>query len=136
MASPIYAPINDNEIESGDPITVSLGLRWAKNYLSVIQGSPSARAAGLGVWIAKTPGVGDPEQTGILTDATDTSLRLAPDGAGSVVWSAVVTCSGNLNAAGSVVAASNTVTEAVSVADAWVFGGVAIKQETNNPQTL
>jgi hypothetical protein len=86
MASPIYAPINDNEIESGDPITVSLGLRWAKNYLSVIQGSPSARAAGLGVWIAKTPGVGDPEQTGILTGETNTSLCLCPDGAGSVVW--------------------------------------------------
>lgn len=90
-ASPVYAPINTNEIESGDPITVSLGLRWAFNYLSVIQGSPSARAAGLGVWVQKSPtGATFPAvdaQTGIITDCLDPEAHLAPDGLGSVIWS-------------------------------------------------
>lgn len=130
-ASPIYSPINDSEIESGDPITVSLGLRWAKNYLSVIQGAPSARDAGLGVWIEKSPGGGDPAQTAILTDATDTSLRLAPDGAGSVAWSAVVNCSGNLLQDGTLYQGSNTSVSSESSSEI-VFGGKKITQETAN----
>jgi hypothetical protein len=90
-ASPIYSPINDSEIESGDPITVSLGLRWAFNYLSVIQGSPSARAAGLGVWIDKSPtGAAYPAadmQSGIFTDCMDINSVLQPNGTGGVQWS-------------------------------------------------
>lgn len=137
MPSPIYSPINDSEIESGDPITVSLGLRWAKNYLSVIQGSPSARGAGLGVWIAKSPGGGDPVQTAILTDETDTSLRLAPDGAGSVAWTAVVNCSGNLLPDGSILGAQNTTAPVESnPTDGVVFSGHRIQQSTANSRML
>lgn len=90
-ASPVYSPINPTEIQSGKPITVSLGVRWANNHLSVEQGSPSARAEGLGVWIQKSPS-GAPfpavdAQTGIITDCVDPEARLAPDGFGSVIWS-------------------------------------------------
>lgn len=94
MASPIYAPILTSEIESGDPITVSLGLRWAFNYQSVIEGSSSAKTAGMGLWIEKSPS-GAPypaadRQTGILTDCLNTDARLAPDGLGGVEWTTSV----------------------------------------------
>lgn len=95
-ASPPYTEIVAAEVDADSPLTASLAYRWTFNPLSIMQGSPTARAEGLGVWIAKTPGAGDPEQTGILTDATDTSLRLAPDGAGSVVWASTIFIGGNL----------------------------------------
>lgn len=99
-ASPPYTEITAAEVDADSPLTAALAYRWTFNPLSIMQGSPTARAAGLGVWIQKSP-AGDPfpavdAQTGILTDATDTSLRLAPDGSGSVVWASTIFVGGNL----------------------------------------
>jgi hypothetical protein len=91
-ASPTYTPILPAEVDADSPLTAALAFRWTFNAISIMEGSPTARAEGMGVWIEKSPS-GAPypavdRQTGILTDATDPSLVLTPDGLGSVQWSA------------------------------------------------
>ncbi len=81
--SPIYTPINNSEIDADSPLTAALAFRWTFNPVSIMQGSPTARAAGMGVWVEKRPNPGDPLQTALLTDSTDTSLCVSPDGSGS-----------------------------------------------------
>jgi hypothetical protein len=85
MPSESYAPISDTEIAVDKPLTASLVARMRDNPLAMLKGSPSARAAGLGVFVQKDIGAGN--QCGIQTDNLDTTAVLRPDGAGGVVWS-------------------------------------------------
>jgi hypothetical protein len=85
MPSESYSPISDSEIAVDKPLTASLVARMRDNPLAMLKGSPSARAAGLGVFVQKDIGAGN--QNGIQTDNLDTTAVLRPDGAGGVVWS-------------------------------------------------
>lgn len=85
MPSEAYSPISDAEIAVDKPLTASLVARMRDNPLAILKGSPSARAAGLGVFVQKDIGSGN--QNGIQTDNLDTSAVLRPDGLGGVIWS-------------------------------------------------
>lgn len=85
MPSESYSPIFDTEIGVDKPLTASLVARMRDNPLAILKGSPSARAAGLGVFVQKDIGAGN--QCGIQTDNMDTTAVLRPDGVGGVVWS-------------------------------------------------
>lgn len=135
MASPVYTVINASEVDADSPLTASLAFRWTYNPISIMQGSPTARAAGLGVWIAKSPGGVDPAQTAILTDAVDPSLRLAPDGAGSVAWSSTIQASGNLESSGSTSGLLNCTAPSQSAASGHaVVGGKNLTQGVAIPR--
>ena len=90
-ASPTYAPILDSELQSSKPATSSCVFRFRDNPLAIMQGAPTSRGAGLGVWVDKSPtGLpypGSDMQTGIITDCLDVGVFLQPDGLGGVHWS-------------------------------------------------
>ena len=130
MSAIIYSPILDSELDANSPLTTSLAFRWRDNPIAIIEGSSAARSAGLGVFIAKSPDGILPAQTGVLTDATDPSLILTPDGLGSVQWTEKEYCSATLLPDGSTWLANNMTTDADSGSGVVaVFGSKALIQE-------
>ena len=75
-----YAAIPDAEIDPNKPALSSTMVKMRDNPLAVVQGDPTAIAAGLGVYVDKSG------QMALLTDETDTDKVLTPDGAGSARW--------------------------------------------------
>ena len=62
----------------------STASKFRDNPEAIMEGDPTAVSAGKGVAIDVDPGGGS--QTAIITDVTDATKVLRPDGAGSVAW--------------------------------------------------
>ncbi len=80
-----YADIPDTELDIDKPVKSSTAKQQRDNPLAIMEGDPTAVAAGKGVNIDFDEGAGS--QTAIKTDEIDTQKILVPDGFGSVKWS-------------------------------------------------
>ena len=80
-----YDAIPDSEIDIDKSVKSSTGKKFRDNPEAITQGDPTALAAGEGVAIDFDFGSGP--QTAVITDETDQTKVLAPDGAGGVEWS-------------------------------------------------
>lgn len=81
-----YAVILDSEVDPESPMTTSLWFRSRDNPLAIFEGDATAIAASKALAIEYDSGSGT--QTGIITDVTDQTLSLRPDGAGGAEWGA------------------------------------------------
>ena len=79
-----YAVILDSEIDPESPMTTSLWFRTRDNPLAIFEGDATAIAASKALAIEYDSGSGT--QTGIITDVTDQTLSLKPDGSGGAIW--------------------------------------------------
>jgi hypothetical protein len=79
-----YDEIPDSELAVDAPVKSSTHEKLRDNPLAALEGDPTAKAENAGLFIEFDGGGGS--QTGILTDETDTSKVLAPDGVGGAEW--------------------------------------------------
>lgn len=84
----VYADIPNAEVDIDKAVKSSTAKKFRDNPLAALEGDPTAKAAGVGLFIEKDPGAG--LQTGILTDDNDVDKVLTPDGAGGAKWSSGV----------------------------------------------
>lgn len=80
MADSNYSNLPNSDIDQDSPVNESMLLRLRDNPFAAIQGDPNAKADGKAVYVDKNG------KTAIVTDDTDISKRLAPNGNGGVMW--------------------------------------------------
>ncbi len=80
----VYADIPNAEVDIDTPAKSSTAKKFRDNPLAIMEGDPTALAAGKGVHIEKAG------QTAIITDDVDVDKVLTPDGLGGAQWSSGV----------------------------------------------
>lgn len=78
-----WSEIFNSEVDPDSPFTTSLATRYRDNPEAIMEGDATALSAGRGVAIEKS------SQTAVITDTTNTTRFLRPDGSGSVEFAAL-----------------------------------------------